>query len=104
MRLNLDQPIRNGLGQEDAALMDRIAADPSLPRLVLNAYGGPFGFLNVLGTLVGIALMAGGAFCVWQFIEASDVKSHAELSWSGWAGVRRADDDQGGFGWSCSAT
>lgn len=82
---DLDQAIRQALGKEDAELMDRVAADLSLPQHILNAYGGPFGALNLLATLVGVALFAGGAFSVWQFIQAVEVK--AMLTWAGLAAL-----------------
>lgn len=82
---DLDQAIRQALGQADAALLDRIAADPSVPRQVLNAYSGPFGLLNILGTLVAILMLVGGAFCVWQFVQATEVK--ALLTWAGLAAL-----------------
>ena len=82
---DLDQAIREALGREDAMLLDRIAADPSLRRQVLDAYRGPFGFLNAVGTLAGVAVTMGGAFAIWRFVEAADVKSM--LAWAGLAGI-----------------
>jgi hypothetical protein len=52
---------------------------------VLNAYSGPFGLLNILGTLVAILMLVGGAFCVWQFVQATEVK--ALLTWAGLAAL-----------------
>ena len=82
---DLDKAIREGYSAEDAELMQRLAADPSMMRQVLNAFGGPFGAFNVLGVLVTLVLLAGGGYCVWRFLGAADVRDM--LIWGGGAAV-----------------
>lgn len=80
---DLDKAIREGYSAEDADLMKRLAADPSMTRQVLNAFQGPFGAFNVLGVLVTLVLLAGGAYCVWRFLGTADVRDM--LIWGGGA-------------------
>lgn len=80
---DLDKAIREGYSAEDADLMQRLAADPSMTRQVLNAFQGPFGALNVLSVLVSLALFAGGAYSVWRFVGAAEVRDM--LIWGGGA-------------------
>ena len=82
---DLDKAIREGYSDEDAELMQRLAADPSLTRQVLSAFQGPFGALNVLSVFVTLALVIGGAYCVWRFVGAADVRNM--LVWGGGAAL-----------------
>lgn len=82
---DLDKAIREGYSAEDAELMQRLAADPSMMRQVLNAFQGPFGAFNILGVFVSLILLAGGAYCVWRFVGAADVSGM--LIWGGGAAV-----------------
>ena len=76
---DLDNAIRQAVSAEDAALMDRLAADPSLPKQVFNTFQGQFGLLNILGSVVAIVLFAGGAFAAWRFATTFNV--HDMLIW-----------------------
>jgi hypothetical protein len=82
---DLDKAIREGYSAEDAELMQRLAADPSMMRQVLNAFQGPFGAVNILGMLVTLALLVSGAYCVWRFVDAAEVREM--LIWGGGAAV-----------------
>lgn len=82
---DLDKEIREGYSVEDAELMRQLAEDPSMLRQVLNAFHGPFGAFNAVGVLVTLVLLAGGAYCVWRFSEATEVREM--LTWAGTAAV-----------------
>jgi Family of unknown function (DUF6768) len=82
---DLDDAIRQGYSAEDAELMQRLAADPSLPRMVLNTFQGPFGAFNVLGWIAGFALFATGAYCAWRFAAAPELR--AMLLWGAGAAL-----------------
>ena len=82
---DLDKAIREGYSAEDAEVMQRLAADPSMAHQVLSAFQGPFGALNVLSVFVTLALVAAGAYCVWRFLDATDVRDM--LTWGGGAAL-----------------
>jgi hypothetical protein len=68
-----DRSIRESLSAEDAELFDRLGADQSLHRQVLETLGGRHAWLNVAGWIAGFALFAAGAAAAWQFMQANDI-------------------------------
>lgn len=82
---DLDEAIREGYSAEDAEMMRRLAADPSMMRQVLNAFHGPFGGLNVLSVFFTLAMLGGGGYSVWRFLGAADVRDM--LIWGGAASI-----------------
>jgi putative Mn2+ efflux pump MntP len=71
---NLDQAIRQSLSAEDAALLDRLGADPTLHQLVLGTFQGRLRWFNIAGWVAGVVLFAVGCVLAWQFLQAEDVR------------------------------
>ena len=82
---DLDKALRQTLSEEDAALLQRFGAEPSLPEQFLDTFRGPLGGFNVIVLLALIAATAGGVFCGWRFATAADVP--AMLIWGALAGL-----------------
>ncbi|MFZ2031546.1 MAG: DUF6768 family protein [Vitreimonas sp.] len=82
---DLDKAIREGYSAEDAALMQRLASDPTMTRQVLDAFQGPFGGLNILSVVFTLAMLGAGGYCVWRFLDAADVRDM--LIWGGGAAI-----------------
>jgi hypothetical protein len=82
---DLDKAIRDGYSAEDAELIQRLAADPTMTRQVLNAFQGPFGGFNVLGVVFTFVMLAAGGYCVWRVFNAAELRDM--LIWSGGAAI-----------------
>lgn len=82
---DLDSAIRQAVSAEDAELMDRLAADPSLPKQVFNTFQGQFGWLNILGSIAALFMFAGGAYAAWRFATSPDI--YDMLIWGALAAV-----------------
>jgi hypothetical protein len=82
---DLDKAIREGYSAEDAELLQRLSADPSMMRQVLSVFQGPFGGWNLLSVAFSIAFLAGFAYCVWRFAGTTDIREM--LIWGGGAAI-----------------
>ncbi|MBL8552619.1 MAG: hypothetical protein JNJ73_21710 [Hyphomonadaceae bacterium] len=85
---DLDKAIREALSAEDAALLERLGAEPALPQRLLETFGGPFAFINVMGWVAGLAIFAVGVYCGWRFWTAPDLREM--LVWMGAGGLATA--------------
>ena len=70
---DLDHAIRQSLSAEDAALLDRLGADQTLHRQVLEMFEGRLRWFNAVGWIAGFVLFGVACFLAWRFMETDDV-------------------------------
>jgi hypothetical protein len=70
---NIDQAIRQSLSAEDAALLDRLGADPTLHQLILGTFQGRLRWFNVAGWVAGLVLFAVACVLAWRFVQAEEI-------------------------------
>ena len=70
---HLDQAIRESLSAEDAELLDRLGADQTLHRQVLDTFEGRLRWWNAAGWIAGVVLFGVASVLAWRFVQAQEV-------------------------------
>ncbi len=70
----LDDAIRQALSAEDAAILDRVGKTPALWDAWFETFRGPFGGLNILGSIFAFVLFGVFVLCAWRFFEAVEAR------------------------------
>ncbi|CAN5702480.1 hypothetical protein BH11PSE1_BH11PSE1_15220 [soil metagenome] len=80
---DIDEAIRQSLSAEDVRFLEAHGGEQPLLRQVLQTLTGSFAPLNAGGWIAGFALFAVGAFCVWRFLNVTELRDL--LLWGGGA-------------------
>jgi protein-S-isoprenylcysteine O-methyltransferase Ste14 len=76
---DIDDAIRQALSAEDRAFLERVDADRSLHRQVIETFQGRLRWFNAAGWIVGLALFIVAVVCGWHFASATELR--AMLLW-----------------------
>lgn len=68
----LDKMIEKTLNEEDRAFLARLDREPGYFRQVGGLLAGPLGWINFLLMVVQAVLFFAGAWCAWEFFQASE--------------------------------
>lgn len=68
----LDKMIEATLNEEDRAFLARLEREPGYFRQVGGLLSGSLAWINVLLMIVQAVMFFGGAWCAWEFFQATD--------------------------------
>ncbi len=68
----LDRMIETALNEEDRAFLARLEREPGYLRQVGGLLSGPLGWVNLLLMIVQAVMFFAGAWCAWEFFQATD--------------------------------
>lgn len=68
----LDKMIETALNEEDRDFFSRLEREPGYFRQVGGLLAGPLGWINLLLMIVQAVMFFAGAWCAWQFFQATD--------------------------------
>lgn len=81
---HVDDAIRRALSPEDLATYDALGRDLSPVQEALAAFRSQHRLFAIGGWVAGFALFLAGAYCIWRFFGAADMRGM--LTWAGGAG------------------
>ena len=80
---NVDQIIREALGQKETEDILRYSADPGLFDLIGSTFRGRLRWVVMLAFVMSLVYFGAFIFCAFKFYHASEVKN--QLAWGGGA-------------------
>ncbi len=71
----IDDKIRQSLSDEDAALYEQFAVEPSILELALDTFKGRNRIMYIISLFVGTAVIVLGLFSLWKLTNAESTNS-----------------------------
>jgi hypothetical protein len=81
---NLDDAIKDALGQEDAEFLARLEKEPGSFRQMADIFRGPLNWIYVILLITAILLGIFGVYSAWRFAVATEMRPL--FHWGGLAG------------------